>query len=175
MYICHVRHVRHATAAIALLTSPLALSPALATPPSSPPPAVMPVVNGNFGTLSINTAGDKTDKWGMHLKTLDDTDIGVDRLTFPPQGFSGWHTHPSPVFVTVTQGSIVWTNGSDPLCTSHTYSAGQSFIEDAYVVHHVRNASNSASAEFVAVVIKPAGFIGPAFRLDRAQPNNCSF
>ncbi|HET6942311.1 MAG TPA: hypothetical protein VFH89_09140, partial [Sphingomicrobium sp.] len=76
------------------------------------------------------------------------------------------------VFVTVTQGSIVWYNGSDPLCTGHPYSAGQSFIEDAYVVHNVTSANG---AEFIAVVIKPAGFPGPQFRLNRDKPNNCNF
>jgi hypothetical protein len=34
----------------------------------------------------------------------------------------------------------------------------ESFIEGAYRVHNVKNASDSSSAEFVAVVIKPAGF-----------------
>ena len=167
------RHILHASAAIALLTSPLALPPALATPPSSPPPAVVPVVNGHFGTLSINTADDKTEKWGMHLKTLDDTDIGADRLTFAPQAFSGWHTHPSPVFVTVTQGTIEWYDAAT--CTATTYSAGESFIEPQYRAHNVRNpaAAGGQDATFVAVVIKPAGFVGPAFRLDRDVPSSC--
>jgi quercetin dioxygenase-like cupin family protein len=149
------------------------LTPAMATPGNGFQPA--PIVNGHFGTLNENTSGDKTGKWGLHLKTLDDTDIGADRLTIQPGGFSGWHAHPAPVFVTVTQGSIDWVNGSNPLCTSNTYNAGQSFIEDAYVVHNVVNASNSAGAEVVAIVIKPEGFIGPAFRLDRPEPNNCNF
>ncbi len=147
--------------------------PAFATPGSGFAPS--PIVNGHFGTLNENTVDSKTGKWGMILKTLDDTDIGADRLTLQPSAYSGWHTHPSNVFVTVTQGSIVWYDGSDPLCTSHTYSAGESFIERAYRIHDVRNASNSTTAEFVAVVIKPAGFVGPAFRLDRPEPNNCDF
>ena len=69
-------------------------------------------------------------------------------------------------------GSIVWFNGSDPLCTGNAYSAGQSFIEDAYVTHNVTSAGG---AEFVAIVIKPAGFEGSAFRLNRDKPNNCNF
>ena len=157
-------------AAAAFMISTLSISPALATPGSGFTPA--PIVNGHFGTLNVNTSKDKTDKWGLHLKTLDDTDIGADRLTVAAGGFSGWHAHPAPVFVTVVTGSIVWFDGSDPLCTGHAYSAGQSFIEDAYVVH---NATSAGGAEFVAIVIKPEGFIGPAFRLDRAKPNNCNF
>lgn len=160
-------------AAAALIASAFFATPALATPGSGFAPA--PIVNGHFGTLNVNTAGDKTGKWGLHLKTLDDSDIGVDRLTVQPNGVSGWHAHPAPVFVTVTQGTIVWIDGSDPLCTPHTYTTGQSFVEGAYVPHNVRNASSSANAEFVAVVIKPVNFIGLAFRLDRPAPTNCNF
>jgi len=156
--------------ASAFLASTFFVAPALATPGQNFTPS--PIVSGNFGTLNVNTSKDKTDKWGLILKTLDSTDIGADRLTVQGGGFSGWHAHPAPVFVTVTQGSIVWYNGSDPLCTGTPYNAGQSFIEDAYVTHNVTSANG---AEFIAVVIKPAGFPGPAFRLNRDKPNNCNF
>ena len=68
-------------AAAAFMISTLSVSPALATPGSGFTPA--PIVNGHFGTLNVNTSKDKTGKWGLHLKTLDDTDIGADRLTVP--------------------------------------------------------------------------------------------
>ena len=157
-------------AAAAFTVSP---APALATPGSGFMPN--PIVNGHFGRLNMNTAGDKTDKWGLILKTLDQTDMGVDRLVIQPAGLSGWHAHPGPVFVTVTQGSVTWHNGSDPLCGSQTYGVGESFIEPAYGVHNVTNASMSAGAEYIAITIKPEGFVGPGFRLDRAKPNNCDF
>lgn len=158
--------------AVAMATTSL-MSPALSTPGSGFAPN--PVVNGHFGTLNVNTADKKTDKWGMHLKTLSGTDMGVDRLTVQPGGYSGWHAHPAPVFVTVTQGSIIWYDGSNPLCSGTTYSAGQSFIESTGRIHNVVNASSANPAEVIAIVIKPEGFVGPAFRLDRPQPNNCSF
>ena len=75
--------------------------------------------------------------------------------------------------MTVTQGSIEWRDGADPLCTKHNYSAGQSFIEDAGAPHNVRNLSKTAGAEFIAIHINPTGTSGPAFRLDRSRPNNC--
>ncbi|MEO7366237.1 MAG: cupin domain-containing protein [Sphingomicrobium sp.] len=155
----------------ALVGAALSAAPALATPGSGFVPS--PVANGHFGTLSINTAGDKTDKWGMVLKTLDDTDVGADRLTVQPQGYSGWHAHPAPVFVTVTQGTIEWFD--DALCAAHTYHTGQSFIEPAYRAHNVRNpaATGGTVAEFIAIVVKPAGFVGPAFRINRDQPSSC--
>lgn len=158
------------TTAIAVAASTLLATPAFATPGSGFAPS--PIVSGNFGTLNVNTADDKTGKWGLHLKTLDNTDISADRLTVQAAGYSGWHAHPAPVFVTVVQGTIVWYDGSNPLCTGNTYSAGQSFVEGAYVPHNVWSANG---AQFVAVVIKPAGFQGLAFRLDRPKPNNCNF
>lgn len=167
------RSITTAAAAAAMLSSSFFVAPALATPGSGFAPA--PIVNGTFGTLHVNTPGDKTGKWGLNLKTLDSTDLGADRLTIQPGGFSGWHAHPAPVFVTVTQGTIIAYDGSDPLCPGRTYSVGQSFIERAYGAHDVQNASSSVGAEYIAITIKPSGFVGPAFRLDRAKPNNCNF
>ena len=161
-----------ASAAAALIASSQFVAPALATPPSNFTPS--PVANGHFGTLTINTADRKTEKWGMHLKTLDSTDIGADRLTVQPQGYSGWHAHPAPVFVTVTQGTIEWYD--DALCAAHVYTVGDSFIEDTYRAHNVRNpaAAGEQVAEFIAIVIKPAGFVGPAFRINRDEPSSCA-
>ena len=166
----HVCKLIHATAAVSLLVAPFALSPLPATPGQGFQPN--PIGAGNVGELNINTAGEKYGKWGLHLKTLADTDISADRLVIQPMGFSGWHAHPGPVLVVVTQGSIVWTNGSDPLCTPHNYTVGQAFIEEPFVVHNVQHTSGT-TAEFLAFTIKPEGVVGPAFRLDRDKPTNC--
>lgn len=152
----------------ALLVTSFFVTPALATPGTGFAPS--PIVNGQFGTIDEKTAGEKTDKWGMLLKTKDDTDVGADLLTVQPLGFSGWHAHPAPVFVTVTEGSIIWYDGSNPLCSPHPYSVGDSFIESAFDIHNVRNPSASVEAKFIAVRIKPTGV---GFRLDRAKPTNC--
>ena len=78
-----------------ILTSALATAVLFASAPASAtPPAGLGVVgvsSGNFGTLSINTAGDKTGQWGLILKTLDNTDIGVDQVSLDPNGHTGWH------------------------------------------------------------------------------------
>ena len=169
----YLRTVTFSASVAALIATSIFVVPALATPPSGF--AGAPIINGHFGTIHENTPGDKTGKWGLILKTLDDTDVGSDRLTIQPGGYSGWHAHPGLVMVTVTQGRVIWHDGSDPLCTAHTFNAGDSYIESAYGPHNVQNASNSAVAEFIAIVIKPVGFVGPAFRLNRDRPTNCSF
>ena len=166
-----LRIVTFAAAAASLIASPMFVAPALATPGHGFAPSG--IVNGTFGTLNINEGGHDS-HWGLMLKTTGSTDLGVDRLTVQPGGSSGWHAHPGEVFVTVTQGSITWYNGSDPLCASKTYNAGDSFVEPVLGIHNVVNASSSAGAEFIAITIKPSGFVGPSFRLDRAKPNNCN-
>lgn len=150
----------------------LVIAPAQATPGSGFTPSG--IVAGHFGTIDVKTESDKVGHWGMILKTKDDTDVGADRLSVAPGGYSGWHSHPSAVFVTVTHGTIVWYDGDNPVCPGHTYHTGDSFIEPAFHVHNVKNASNSSSAEFIASHINPTGTSGPAFRVDEGKPTNCN-
>lgn len=159
-------------AAAMLIASPLFITPAFATPGEGF--GVSLVANGQFGTIHENTPGEKTGKWGMILKTLDDTDVGVDRLTVQPQGFSGWHSHPAPVFVIVLQGTIEWSDSL--LCTPKVVTVGGTLIETAGRVHNVRNpaAAGGQVAEFIAVRMKPTSVVGPAFRVDAPLPNNCN-
>jgi len=166
------KHITYGAIATAIvLSATLQTGSALATPGSGFVPS--PIVVGHYGSIDVKTESKKVDHWGMILKTKDDTDVDADRLSVAPNGVSGWHSHPGPVFVTVTQGSVQWFNGSDPACPSTIYSAGQSFIEDAFIVHNVKNVSGSAAAEFVAIHINPTGTSGPSFRIDEPKPTNC--
>jgi len=158
--------------AVAALASAAVLTPALATAPQGL--SVNGIVSGSFGKLNLNTAGNKTGKWGMILKTLDDTDVGADEINLAAGGYTGWHSHPSAVFVTVTAGSIVWFDGSDPACPGHTYTVGQSFIEDVARIHNAFNASESTPAQFKAIHINPTGTSGPNFVINEDEPTNCA-
>jgi len=165
-----VRKFTTIASATFLFASGFAVTPALATPGNGFTPSG--IVSGSFGPLDVNN---QFGAWHMDLEATPATDVGADRLTVAPGGASGWHSHPSAVFVTVTQGTIHWLNGSDPLCGRHVYTVGQSFIEDGGVVHNVRNASRTANAEFIAIHINPTGTSGPAFRIDKPAPTNCKF
>lgn len=89
-----------------------------------------------------------------------------------PGGNHRWHAHPSPVFVTVTEGSVVFSDGADPVCPSHTYTVGQTFIEQAYAIHDVVN-SGGSTAQFYGVHLNPTPSSGPGFLIDKAKPTNC--
>ena len=160
-----------ATAAgAALVASSLFAAAAMATPNKGVTPET--IVTGHYGQIDVKTENNKVGHWGMMLRTKDDTDMGTDRVNVAAGGFTGWPAHPAAVFVTVMSGSIIWYNGTNPLCPAQTYTAGQSFIEDAFVIHNAANASSSAPAVFVAMHINPTGV---PFRIDHPKPNNCKF
>ena len=164
----NIRTITKAAAGTALAAA--FLTPAAATPPSGL--GIFNIVNGHFGTLQVNS--DKAeDKWDLFLKTKGDSDIGAQRITLEPQGTSGWHSHPAPIFLTVTKGSIEYTDSL--LCTPQTLTAGQSIIEPAYRVNTIVNPASAGGevAEMIAIVIKPTSVIGPALRIDAQVPNNC--
>jgi quercetin dioxygenase-like cupin family protein len=148
-------------------------APALATPGSGI--TISNIANGRFNTLHVNTADDKTGNWGMILKTLDDSDIGADRVVVQPQGSGGWHSHPAPNFLIVTQGTIEWMDSL--LCTPRVLHAGDTLIEPAHRAHNARNPAPAGGqvAEIIGVRIKPTAVVGPAFRIDEPVPNNCNF
>jgi quercetin dioxygenase-like cupin family protein len=149
-------HLRTNTtrAAAAVLSACLAAAPATAQPVGF---TVTNIVTGHYGSLDVKSESNKVGHWGMILKTKDDTDMGTDQINLAGGGYTGWHTHPAAVFVTVTSGSIVWYDGTNAMCPGTTYSAGQSFIEEAYVIHNATNASQSEPAEFIAMHINPTG------------------
>lgn len=99
-------------------------------------------------------------------------DVVVRVLTIAPAGDSGWHFHPGPVYVLVTQGTVTNYNADDPTCTGTTISAGQAFVEPPGNVHIVRN-EGTVTAVLVATFLDVP--VGGAFRIDAPKPGNCSF
>lgn len=142
----------------------LALAPALATPPSGFGPTPLSV--GSFPSMDVKA--DKTGDWDLFLRTKDTSTVGVDRLDVASGGYSGWHTHTGPTFVTVVSGEITWYDGV--ACSRTVYRAGDGFVERANNPHYVRNESGLA-AVILAVQMRPTG-TGP--RIDAPRPENCS-
>jgi quercetin dioxygenase-like cupin family protein len=98
-------------------------------------------------------------------------DLVVQKHDYLPGASTGWHQHPGPVFITVTQGQLTFYEYNDPTCTPHVYSAGQGFV-DTGDGHIGRNETN-ASAQDVVVAIAP---VGGAFRTELDAPGPyCNF
>jgi quercetin dioxygenase-like cupin family protein len=167
----HVISVRAKTLALrlaagtAIVAATVLVLPALATPGSGfsgAPQSLAP-----FAPMDVKA--DKTDHWDLLLKTKDVSDVGVDRLTIQPGGYSGWHTHAGATFVTITSGEVTWYDGER--CTITKYKAGEGFVEPANHVHQVANASDGV-VTIVAVQMRPRGTAG---RIDAPAPTSCPF
>jgi hypothetical protein len=84
---------------------------------------------------------------------------------------TGWHHHPGPVFISVTQGTLTFYEVDDPSCTPHVYSAGQGFVD--YGSGHIGRAEQGP-AQDVTVAIAP---VEGKFRyeLSTGANPNCPF
>lgn len=129
------------------------------------------LAKGTFGDIDSHVVAEPG--WQEKIKTHGDSDLYVQQNTFQPGGTSGWHTHPGPSFVIVTQGTVTEYEGDDPSCTPHVFSATgtNSFIDiGGGAVHMIRNESGSV-AQTIAVQLVPKD---ATRRIDAAAPSNCS-
>ena len=117
--------------------------------------------------------------WSELIQTKGASDLYVQQNTWDPGSCggctptTGWHTHPGPSFVIVTQGSVTEYEGNDRRCTWHVYTANtsdNSFVDpgDGHV-HLIRNETGSV-AKTIAVQLVPAGAVR---REDAPDPGNC--
>ena len=143
----------------------------LATPASGFTPTT--IAMATFGDLNSVV---HTSAWSEQLKTRGKSDLYVQQNAIQPGGSSGWHTHPGPSLIIVTEGSITAYEGDDPHCTPHVYTAGtpnNTFVDlGGGDVHIIRNETN-AEAKDIAVQLVPAGAMR---RQDiPVAPGNCPF
>lgn len=78
----------------------------------------------------------------------DSSNVIVARVMWDVDGTSGWHTHPGPVVVCVTKGTLEVVNERD--CVPRTYEAGQAFVDAGQGNVHVARNIGSTEAEAVA-------------------------
>ena len=97
----------------------------------------------------------------------------VQQIIMAPGGTTGWHSHPGPVVVLIKSGQMSFYDSEDPTCTVRTYSAGQSFVDSGQGHVHIARNEGSVNLELWATYfdVPPGG----AFRIDAANPGNCSF
>ena len=124
-----------------------------------------PVPAGYFasGLLNLMCRSNLPD-WLLITRVRGDSDLYITQNTFQPGGQSGWHTHPGPSLITVTEGTVTVYEDD---CTSTTYSVGESFTDiGCGDVHNIRN-ETGAEAKTIAVQIVPHG---ATRRIDAADP-----
>ena len=83
-------------------------------------------------------------------------------LVVGPDGYTGWHSHPGLLLITVKEGSIEFY---DQDCVKHIYGAGQSFTEGAEA-HAALNRGPSNARLLVTYILKK----GEPRRIEAPQP-----
>ena len=138
---------------------------------ANPPTGVTPTLlaRGTYDAYDLKT--DAKSSIDFKAKTKEATDVVVQRHDFLPGGSTGWHQHPGPIFITVTQGTLTFYERDDPTCSPHVVTAGHGYV-DTGNGHIGRNETN-APAQDVAVAIAP---VGAAFRTELDAPGPyCNF
>lgn len=141
--------------------------PAIATPQCgfTPTNLLSPVPSGYFpsGLLNLMCRSDLP-AWFLLTRIRGDSDLYITQNTIQPGGQSGWHTHPGPSLITVTEGAVTVYEED---CTFTTYSVGESFTDiGCGDVHNIRN-ETGVQAKTVAVQLVPHGAIR---RIDADDP-----
>ena len=108
----------------------------------------------------------ETDSYELEIKTNGLSDARVVEIRILPGGHAGWHTHPGPVFVMVTAGTLTLYHADDPT-TGVDYYAGSGFVDQGGGhVHDARN-EGDIDVELVAFFLTP---IGTPIRIDADEP-----
>ncbi len=149
----------------------LVLAILVAASMASPPQGVTPTLlaRGTYDSFKVRSYPQGPDDFKAEAKAP--TDIVVRRHDYLPGSSTGWHTHPGPVFITVTEGEITFYEYDDPTCTPIVVKAGGGYV-DTGRGHMARNETD-VPAKDMTVIIAP---VGGAFRgeLDAPAPN-CGF
>src|SRR5262249_55005550 len=99
---------------------------------------------------SIKERAQVGDGWAVRLDDQGASEFYFQDLVIGPGGYTGWHSHPGILLITVKEGSLEFF---DRECTKHTYAAGQSFTEGADP-HAAMNRGTSNARLLVAYIVK---------------------
>jgi quercetin dioxygenase-like cupin family protein len=154
--------------AAGVLASAVFAANVLATPPTSTLKQQI-VATASFGPLHLD-AVQFPPFWRARLRTRGVSDVYVVDTLFSPGDSTGWHSHPGPSLVIVKTGTVTNYEAVGSSCTSHTYTAGQGFVDAGGSDEHMVRDDTSAPAELIAVQILPGG---SQRRVDEPAPANC--
>lgn len=143
------------------------VSIAMASPPSGVTPTVL--ARGKYDAFKMKPpAKGSVD---FEAKAEAPLDIIVRQHDYAPGATTGWHSHPGPVFITVTKGQVTFYESDDPTCKPHVVSAGQGYQDTGH--GHIGRNETGEPAQDVSVIIAP---VGGVFRSELPAPGpHCKF
>jgi hypothetical protein len=154
-------------AALALLALAAFAAVTMASPPTGVTPTVL--ARGTYDAFKV-----KSDRHGpinFKAKSKSPIDLVVRKHDYLAHSSTGWHGHPGPVFITVTQGQLTFYESDDPTCTPHVVTAGHGYVDSGR--GHIGRNETDQPAQDISVITAP---VGGVFRSELPAPNpNCGF
>lgn len=102
----------------------------------------------------------------IKFQTKDPTKVRVQKLTFAPGSFTGWHHHPGLVVVAIESGFVTHVDAAD--CSAKIYGPGSPngsvFIEGSNESHQ---ATSQGGATVYVTYVAP----GDVFRVEEPVPS----
>ena len=119
------------------------------------------VIAGPVALDEIDVEGN-ADGLKVKIATKGEWVSRVVHYSVAPGGFFGWHSHPGPVFVHITAGTMTFEHDNGDVVV---YPAGTGFVDYG----DVQNARNlgTENLEIIAFFLTPAG---APIRTDEPQP-----
>ena len=91
----------------------------MASPASGVTPTLL--ARGLYDDFKVKSAPHSPIDFQVKAKTP--VDVIVRQHDYAVGSHTGWHSHPGPVFITVTKGTLTYYLYDDPTCTPHEVSA----------------------------------------------------
>ena len=138
---------------------------------ASTPVGVTPttISRGTFERFKVKTEPQVSFDFMAQAKPAMDMVVRIN--DYAPGASTGWHTHPGPVFITVTKGQITFYEVHDPTCSPTVVKAGEGYVDTGH--GHIGHNETASPARDVAVVMAP---VGEPFRSELPAPGPyCSF
>jgi quercetin dioxygenase-like cupin family protein len=85
---------------------------------------------------------------------FDPSKMAVAKITVQPGARFPWHTHPGPVMVAVTQGTLVYVYADD--CVDRTYPTGTGLVDPGNNVHYAFNPTGGETVLIATFLGVPA-------------------
>jgi hypothetical protein len=139
---------------------------------ASPAVGVQPTLlaRGSYEDFKVKSVKGSPVEFDVKAKSV--VDVVVRKHDYAVGSNTGWHSHPGPVLITVTEGTLTYYLYDDPTCTPHVVTKGSGFVDDGRG-HIVRNESGQPAQDVSVIIAPPAPAL---FRGELDAPNpNCGF
>lgn len=122
---------------------------------ASPPVGVTPTLIGRATFERFKVKTDAQAPFDYMAQAKPGIDMVVRTHDYAPGSYTGWHTHPGPVFISVLEGSVTFYEYDDPTCTPKVVTAGQGYVDTG--LGHIGRNETGLPAKDVTVFILPIG------------------